>query len=195
MLAGRFIVARLPGFTETATLDPFVLIRQQLEVDEGGAGRIGFVVYSLGSVQAARVPLLGHGPATFASKTGLRFNGPEYQRILRAFPAEFSTYPSIALVLVEYGWMGLATLGILLLTILIEARRLATRLHTTVWLAEAAVGGVMLLVLGSLVENLLEVQQVTAAVAVLIAAALRPQLRSATGGADGPRSTSPNDPG
>lgn len=70
-----------------ATLNPSVLFsQQQKELGEDvGAARLSFLAYSISKVNTAEEIILGHGPASYSSRSAIVINGSEYNKFNNEF--------------------------------------------------------------------------------------------------------------
>lgn len=111
-----FLIVVIPAYNFLndkfdATLDPSVLFDQQRkELGEGiGAARLSFLMYSINKVDTAEEMLLGHGPASYSSRSALTLSGREYNKFSQEFRFENefitggSTYNSW---IVEHGYIA-----------------------------------------------------------------------------------------
>ena len=71
----------------TATLDPITLLKQQqLELGENaGAARLSFLSYSVAKLQSLQDVLLGHGSASYASRSAVTLEGPKFIELQKEF--------------------------------------------------------------------------------------------------------------
>jgi len=112
-VAGAFVglmllYVSLP-MTQSATLNPTTLVRQQAISGEEGTSmqRIAFLIYSWSTLTEHNM-LLGTGPGSYVSKTAFTLGSPLFTKYRDDFPWEnsFRTGTQVSVTIVEYGILG-----------------------------------------------------------------------------------------